>query len=461
MHIRKYDCDYSRRFFMDKTARGIGGAGILTSLWGEICAAGDITKAYPEEVLSIEAYTKGRVKPGDVMDADSVDLIQDLIDPILYQEVKQDRRKFYIQPEENDATKLFPPYFLDATIKNQGQAKFGEDGNVYTQEGKPWIGGLPFPDVQNGFEAIANITLSWGRHDKALYPIPAVTVDKEGDAKYEYDWVWGEQQCAGLVHPDAEGPYWKGREDLTRMQVIWFTYTPEMKGTAFLSHWAYDQRKIPDLWGYLPTIKRVRRFPADQRFEPYMPGMNLYLSDAWASGDPMLTWGNFKVVHRGPMLGSVHSQWHADNENWLPPLVGGKQDKTYYYVGKSLIPEVIVFEGEPTGYPRAPASKRRIYMDARMMGPGMAVTYDRRGEMWKGFEGGGSQAKTDTQQLSAKDGRPEWSWWWATSHDVQRNDVTRFHHGKSCRGFDGAALDPDYNLVEQYMTEQALRRLGT
>ncbi len=32
MHIRKYDANYSRRFFMDKVARGIGGAGVLTSL---------------------------------------------------------------------------------------------------------------------------------------------------------------------------------------------------------------------------------------------------------------------------------------------------------------------------------------------------------------------------------------------------------------------------------------------
>jgi hypothetical protein len=52
---------------------------------------------------------------------------------------------------------------------------------------------------------------------------------------------------------------------------------------------------------------------------------------------------------------------------------------------------VIVFEGEPTGYPRAPVSKRRIYIDARNMGPVQAISYDRRGEAWKGFEGGGGQ----------------------------------------------------------------------
>ena len=29
MHIKKYDFDYSRRYFLDKTAKGIGGAGVL------------------------------------------------------------------------------------------------------------------------------------------------------------------------------------------------------------------------------------------------------------------------------------------------------------------------------------------------------------------------------------------------------------------------------------------------
>ena len=59
------------------------------NLAAQVCAAGDTSKAYPEELLSIEAYTKGAVKPGDVMNADNIDLVQDLVDPILFQEVKQ------------------------------------------------------------------------------------------------------------------------------------------------------------------------------------------------------------------------------------------------------------------------------------------------------------------------------------------------------------------------------------
>ena len=65
MHIRKYDVDYSRRFFMEKVARGVGGAGVLTSLWPLMCESGDISKAYPDELLDIEVFTKGKVKVGD------------------------------------------------------------------------------------------------------------------------------------------------------------------------------------------------------------------------------------------------------------------------------------------------------------------------------------------------------------------------------------------------------------
>ena len=41
MHIRKYDFDYARRSFLERTARGLGGAGVLAPLWPTLCQAGD------------------------------------------------------------------------------------------------------------------------------------------------------------------------------------------------------------------------------------------------------------------------------------------------------------------------------------------------------------------------------------------------------------------------------------
>ncbi len=82
MHIKKYDFDYSRRFFMEKTAKGLMGAGVLTSLWPLIGNTGEIGKAYPEELQSLEAYTKGKVKEGDVITAANVEHVKDLLDPV-------------------------------------------------------------------------------------------------------------------------------------------------------------------------------------------------------------------------------------------------------------------------------------------------------------------------------------------------------------------------------------------
>ena len=460
-HIRKYDFDYSRRRFLEKTALGVGSAGILTPLWPEVCRSGDISQAYPEELTNIELYTRGAVKVGDVIDADNIELVQDLVDPIVFQEVKQDGRKFFIQDTPTDIEVLFPPYFLDATIKNQGQAVFDDVGNIYASDGQPWIGGLPFPDPQTGNEAIANLTLSWGRHDAAMYGIPALVVDVDGEVQYEYDWVWAEQQCTGLVNPDRPAVHLPGHEDKTRFQSIWFTHTQDIKGSAFLNIWKYDQREFPALYGYLPEFQRVRRFPAHQRFEPYMPGMNLYLSDAWAAGDPMLTWGNFKIIGRGPFLGSPSEQWVPQNENWQPTRVGGKKDDTYYYVGKSLIPDAIIFEGEPVRYPNCPVSKRRIYLDARMSGVAQSITYERNGQPWKTLEGGGGQRKAEGHEVRTADGRLEWSWNWAISHDILTNKVTRFYQAEACRGGWKTRLDPKEDMIANYMSVQALRRMGT
>ena len=460
MRVKCFDYEYSRRHFLRAGALA-GVSGVLAPLWSHVCAAGDVGAAYPAELTDIEAFTRGRIKVGDVIDETSVDLIQDLIDPIIYQEVKQDRRKFFIQPSETAIETMYPPYFLDATLRHQGQAAFAADGNVYTRDGKPWIGGLPFPNARTGDEIIANLTLSWGRHDKTIYAFPSEVIGQDGERQYEYDFVWAEQQCTGLVHPAAPGPYLPGHEDQTRLQCVWFTHTVDVKGSAFLSIWHYDQRKIPELFGYLPNLKRVRRFPANQRFEPYMPGMNLYLSDAWAAGDPMLTWGNYTIIHRGPYLASTHHQWLPQNENSKHPLVGGAQDRTYWYVGKQLIPEVIVFEAEPVGYPTAPVTKRRVFVDARNMGVIQAITYDRRGEVWKSFETGAGQRKTATHEQLTSDGRPEWSFNWLISHDVQTNRVTRVWQAEQCRGNWKTELDPERDLLNDFMTEQALRRLVT
>ncbi|MEE4146986.1 MAG: DUF1329 domain-containing protein [Halieaceae bacterium] len=457
MRIKKYDHNYSRRLFLDRMAKGTMAAGVLAPLWPLISQAADITKAYPEELLSIDAYTKGKIKTGDFITAENVELVKDLLDPIAYVQISQMGRRVKIAPTTTDVTKLFPHEYLEATLRNSGKAVMDADGNVFTSEGKPWIGGNPFPDAQTGTEAFANITLSWGRHDENLYAIRDWDIGPDGTEQYQYDFCWAEKNTVGLVN--SEQPYWAGHEDKLRYQSVWFTYPNDSRGTSFLNTWYYDQRKFPELFGYIPAFKRVRRFPSSQRFEPLVPGITVFLSDAWAAGDPMLTWGNYKVIGRQPMLGAISDNWKGNNENYEPGVHGGANGITFFDTTMELIPETIVVEAEPTGFPRAPVSKKRVWIDTRNMMFIAYVTYDRRGELWKSFEPAFSQyVQGDTVKMDGD--HPVWSWNHVHTHDIQTNRMSRFYQAEEVRG----GFRSGYNqgdLFDRYMTVPAIRRLGS
>ena len=81
----------------------------------------------------------------------------------------------------------------------------------------------------------------------------------------------------------------------------------DVNGTGFLQVWAYDQRQLPGFYSYQPTTKRVRSYPVDQRFEPLFPGNTYFVTEYYMAGDPLLTWGNFKLVGKGPLLAGASS----------------------------------------------------------------------------------------------------------------------------------------------------------
>ncbi|MES1945589.1 hypothetical protein PC39_15779 [Salinisphaera sp. PC39] len=460
MFLKKYDPDYGRRALLEKTLKGAAGAGVLAPLWPLISQAGTEAagKAYPDELRSIEQYTKGAISPGDTVTADNVEHVKDLLDPIAYDQVKRLGRRIHISEPTQDVSKFFPYDYLDATLRNQGKAVFDEVGNVRTQDGKAWIGGSPFPDPKNAKEAIANLTLSWGRHDWSLSAIRDHDIGPDGEIAYQYDFYWAEQQVSSRV----DGTYFRGRDDILRYNTTFFTRPDDTSGTAFLNTWSYDQRQFPDLIGYLPAFRRVRQYPTNQRFEPLVPGMQVYLSDAWAAGDPMLTWGNYKIVERKPMLGAIGpDNFMGGQPNWERPVHGGPKNQTFHDVWMEMIPECIVMECEPVGYARSPYSKRRIWVDVRNQLFVASVTFDRKGDMWKSFEPQFAQFSNQHETfLHGKD--PAWSWTSVQIFDIQADRSTRYYVGKEVEGGYKTSFEADPDEVyNQYMTQQAIQRLGS
>lgn len=460
MRIKKYDFNYGRRKLMEKTLYGAAAAGVLTPLW-PLVARGqteDITKAYPDELLSIEAYTRGQIKPGDTVTADNVEHVKDLLDPIAYQQVLTMGRRIHIVESTRDITKLFPHDYLQATLRNYGLATLDDVGNVRTPDGGPWIGGNPFQDPESGLEAMANLTLSWGRHNFSKYAVRDWDISPDGSVVYQYDFVWAELNTTARV----DGTVWQGRDDILRYQSVWFTSPYDVAGTSFLNIWPYDQREFPELFGYLPQFRRVRQFPTNQRFEPLVPGITLFLSDAWASGDPLLTWGNYRIVDRKPMLGAVGGRnfMGGYHDNWEKPVHGGAQDQTFFDTWMELVPECLVVEAEPVGYPRSPVGKKRVWIDARNQMFVAYNTFDRRGDMWKSFEPSYAQFSNDRETYMNGD-HPAWSWTHVMSFDYQASRMSRYVPAKRVSGgFETKYRTDGQDVYNDYLTRQALQRLG-
>ena len=137
------------------------------------------------------------------------------------------------------------------------------------------------------------------------------------------------------------------------------------------------------------------------------------------------------------MLAAINSGWHAEDDNWQGTVHGGQQGKTFWDTSVELIPEVLVVEAEPTGYPRAPVGKKRVAFDARTLLPVSMVSYDRQGKIYRSFDGAFSLYDNGEQRVM--DGaHPYWSWTRVHAHDVQTNRVTRLEQVKEVVGGTGS-----------------------
>jgi hypothetical protein len=458
MRILRYTDGWTRRHFLEQTAKGIAAAGVLAPLWDVIERTGSCEAAYPPELLSIEAYTKGKLKAGQELNADNVDLVKDLLCPITYHDIKHEGRVADLVPTENDIYHLNPKPFIDATAGNRGKYKFGPDGNVWTVDGKPWQGGSPFPEPKNALEVRIGAALSWGKWDCNTLNVQERDYDIDGVQNYAYQFHWAEWQTVGRLVLDPK-PYQPGRENLLRYNSIIYTAPEDQRGTAFLQIWSYDQRKFPEFYGYTPMLKRVRTFPTDQRFEPLLAGENFYITYLWNTGDPILTWGNFKLVSKGPMLYGILEKAYQ-RPNWGFDLCGGKTGKKFLRLQLQLVPEMLVIQEEPVGYPRAPIGKKHIFVDARTQHAYCTVSYDRAGKLWYQYELGNAYYDKSDNGKDWPDKAPEkfWAWSYVLGRDIQNGTSMHFENRPVQAGWRTSINDPA--TFDDFCTMDAIRRLG-
>ncbi len=435
-------------------------AGVLAPLWETIFNTGTCEAAYPPELLSIEAYTKGKLKAGQELNESNVDIVKDILDPAAYWAIKHDGRVADLQDTTTKLDLLTPPPFLNATLHNKGKFKIFPDGNVYTLDHKPWTGGVAFPDPKTPMEVMYTNSLSWGKHDSEMGTFHEWDTDADGNVQYQYQTFYVEYQVVGRLVNDPK-PYLPGHLNQLRYFPLYISAPEDVNGTAFLQVWPYNQSEFPNFYGYTPLLKRVETFPTNQRFEPQLPGETDFASDSWMAGDPLLTWGDFKLVGKSPILTAVSGNSRVENHGWLLKTCGGKSGKKYFRSTFQLVPEAYVCEMSPTHYPRSPIGKKRIWYDARTINPLTMICYDRTGKPWQQWEGGFDTYHKTPNAVGWNSSLPDHFWSWVYVHclDMQSRRMTRFQIVPEIFG----GFKPGINqtrYLHEYCSMDTLRRLG-
>jgi hypothetical protein len=87
------------------------------------------------------------------------------------------------------------------------------------------------------------------------------------------------------------------------------------------------------------------------------------------------------------------------------------------------------------------------------------VSFDRRGEIFRSFDGAYSlYEKGDKRVMDGE--HPYWSWTRVHAHDIQTNRITRLAQVREIEG-GYRTLVNDPGVYERYLTQTALRRLGS
>ena len=373
--------EWTRRDFL-KTAGVFTGAGLLQPVLPLIGAGKNIEAAYPEEVLSIEKYTKGLVKPGMVISKDNAQLVREFTSPGLYEELK---RGLEIKIGETTLTpqSFIPEHWIEATLRNKGQAVLDKKGQLWTKDGQPWIGGDPFPEPKNGLEAIWNHGFNFEKYDDILRTDSIeVDVDSNGsvvrERKAHFTTIYTNGRQS--VDPKPSIPAYKNelyRITLTELAPF------DIYGLGVTTITYYDGSKLPDTILYVPSLRRPLRVPSTQRFEPPAPGAAYFTSDFSVHNDPVLTW-TWKLVGRKPFL--------APSPANIGTFAKGSKDPFIFPVDKTkwprstweLRPEVFLLDGVSL-IPGSPYGRKRMYVDALTGRAALADTWDKQGKIWKYF----------------------------------------------------------------------------
>ncbi|WP_372694550.1 DUF1329 domain-containing protein [Immundisolibacter sp.] len=335
-----------------------------------------------------------------------------------------------IQKQEID------PSYYEATAKYSGQVRIDPDTKLLSN----YVAGTPFPTIDPD-DPLAGYMAMWNSFYYYAVSGPSLDGDYDQlliDGKKGLDqhqtWHFTNLPMVGRTLE----PHVIGDGKIAKKEMVYVKAPYDAKGFALLTH-RYTDGRLDDTWGYIKTIRRVRRFSSGTWMDP-VGGSDLLYDDINAFNANPAWYKDFKYLGRKYVLGMQLE---------VPQAIRDADDKAgeFPYVDLNNWPHwnpiqewgpvpVDMVEAIPPDH--HPYSKKMYYLSVDYPGFGRYMeAYDKSNKLWK-VDMLAPGAARDAQGRS-----------WITRYAVHMIDVQR-EHATVAIGWDvtPADIDPDDVTVE-------------
>ena len=304
------------------------------------------------------------------------------------------------------------PRWVKASQLNEGKTKINDaackvDG---------WKAGEPFPTIDmNDPEAAKKIIWNQGigqlLGDVSSVPnFTQVLVDGKSGIHAELVAEFSRFSMKGRLSGNSSA----SDDDESMRQLLFFKSPSEVKGVGTYTV-MYDSVKVPDVWAYVPAVRRTRRLSGGAWMDPV--GSSDQLQDELDGFNARPCWyPGYKLIGKRWVLAVANSKtglWNTKGSSTAEKYPALDQAAPYWNINNNYEPrEVYVVEvATPAQHPY---SKKVLYIETQYPRVHYVETYNRKGEFWKFLE--------FQSYVNTKDGDIRTSG--ATVIDFQRNHAT-------------------------------------
>ena len=275
--------------------------------------------------------------------------------------------------------------WIKASKANEGKTKI----NDASCQVDGWKSGEPFPtidmkDPEAAKKIIWNLSLGSLVGDvSSVAKFTQLLIDGKSGIHAELVAEFTRLNMKGRLTGNATS---LGDNNESARQLLFFKAPSEVKGIGTYSV-MYDSNKVPDVWAYVPAVRRTRRLSGGAWMDPV--GSTDQLQDDLDGFNARPCWyPDYKLLGKRWVLAAANSKldvWNSKAAAAADKYPTLDQSAPHWNLNDNFEPrEVYVVEAITP--PQHPYSKKILYIETEYPRVHYVEAYNRKGEFWKFIE---------------------------------------------------------------------------